>query len=152
VIAHTGFQQLLGCLALTVRRVEEECAAARIMFHQMRTVVRPGSPTVVPPGEPTQVVPEGIHQDGAQYIISALVVEREGVTGGESIVYGPDKRTPYLASVLQLGEGIFQADTGSPLWHYVTPISFDPSSGHAEGKRSIFGFDVHVTPGRRTLP
>jgi hypothetical protein len=62
-------------------------------------------------------------------------------------VYGPDRETVLLAAVLEPGQVIFQADTGSPLWHYVTPIAFDPGGGHAEGRRGIFGFDIHVTAG-----
>jgi hypothetical protein len=50
------------------------------------------------------------------------VIERAGIVGGESIVYGPDKKTEYLRRTLQAGEGIFQADKGSELWHYVTSI------------------------------
>jgi len=146
VTAHPCFPQLLRAVAQTVRAAEGDVAELDIVLHQMRTVVRPGQATVVGKGKPTQVVPEGIHQDGAQYIVSALVVEREGVVGGESIVYGPDKRTVYLATVLQPGEGIFQADTGSPLWHYVSPMYFDSDSGCLLGRRGIFGFDIHVLP------
>jgi hypothetical protein len=144
VTAHPAFAQLLLAVAWTVQELEPDRAALEIVFHQMRTVVRPGKATVVPPGKPTQVVPEGIHQDGAPYIVSALVVEREGVVGGESVVYGPDKQTVYLATILQPGEGIFQADTGSPLWHYVSPLYFDASSPCAVGQRGIFGFDIHL--------
>lgn len=88
--------------------------------------------------------PEGIHQDGSDYIVSALVVERDGILGGESIVYGPDKKTVYLRHTLQAGQGIFQADKGSPLWHDVTPINDDPNTLPTFGKRSIFGFDIDI--------
>lgn len=88
--------------------------------------------------------PEGIHQDGADYIVSALVVEREGILGGESIVYGPDKCTEYLRHTLIPGQGIFQADAGSPLWHYVTPVIEDPSVQPDFGHRSIFGVDINI--------
>lgn len=87
--------------------------------------------------------PEGIHQDGADYIVSALVVERAGITGGQSIVYGPDKSTKYLEYTLKPGEGIFQADKDK-LWHYVTPIKEDPSVPPDYGHRSIFGLDIDV--------
>jgi hypothetical protein len=87
--------------------------------------------------------PEGIHQDGSDYIVSALVIERRGVVGGESIVLGPDKRTEYLRHTLQEGQGIFQADVGSPLWHWATPVRpAAPSSGE-EAVRNILGYDVH---------
>lgn len=89
--------------------------------------------------------PEGIHQDGSDYIVSALVVERDGILGGQSIVYGPDKTTEYLRHTLMPGEGLFQADKNTPLWHDVTPVLEDPDVPPTYGKRSIFGFDIDVT-------
>jgi hypothetical protein len=136
VTAHPEFGRLLACVVELVNEVAAPRQAARVAFHQVRTVTRWDAPGVV--------VPEGIHQDGADYIVSALVIEREAVTGGESIVYGPDRQTPYLRTVLEPGQGLFHADSHSPVWHGVTPIRLDPHSGHAEGKRSIFGFDIHL--------
>ena len=89
--------------------------------------------------------PEGIHQDGSDYIVSALVVERDGILGGQSIVYGADKKTELLRHTLIPGEGLFQADKNSSLWHDVTPIREDPDIPPTYGKRSIFGFDIDVT-------
>lgn len=86
--------------------------------------------------------PEGIHQDGAGYIVSALVVERKGITGGMSYIFGPDKKTKYFAKTLQQGEGLFQADKGSTLWHTVTKIK--PDKNHSSGFRNIIGFDINI--------
>lgn len=109
----------------------------RVACHQMHLVARPQSAV--------SNAPEGIHQDGSDYIVSALVLERTGIEGGESVVYGPDKSTEYLRHTLQEGQGIFQADAGSPLWHWVTPIHpSDPASGQV-ASRSVLGFDVHLT-------
>ena len=36
--------------------------------------------------------PEGIHRDGADYIISALVMNRKNIEGGESIIYNEKKK------------------------------------------------------------
>lgn len=88
--------------------------------------------------------PEGIHQDGCDYIVSALVVERKNIIHGESVVYGPDKKTEYLNCILQDGEGIFQADTGSPLWHVVKPILPESSNQNQPGIRNIIGYDIYV--------
>jgi len=86
--------------------------------------------------------PEGIHQDGMDYIVSALVVERNNINGGESIIYGADATTPLLNITLQSGQGIFQPDKGTDLWHEVTPISLvDPKKS---GYRSTIGFDVLI--------
>ncbi len=86
--------------------------------------------------------PEGIHQDGADYIVSALVIERAGILGGESIIYSADKKTEYVRRVLQVGEGIFQDDRN--YFHYVTPIKEDPSIPPTYGNRSIIGFDINI--------
>jgi hypothetical protein len=134
--SHPDFRRLLGTVVDLVNEVAAPRRASRLAFHQVRTVSRRDAPGVV--------VPEGVHQDGADYIVSALVIERDGVTGGESIVYGPDRQTPYLRTVLEPGQGLFHADSQSPLWHGVSPIRLDPDAGRAEGKRSIFGFDVHL--------
>ena len=87
--------------------------------------------------------PEGVHQDGADYIVSALIIERTNVAGAESRIFGPDKKTEYLRYALQEGQGIFQADKGSSLWHDVTPMKpKDENQGH--GIRSMLGFDINV--------
>jgi len=138
VVTHRGFQQWLQAVARIVRDLEDTCRGIRLVIHQMRTLVRRGTAS--------EAVPEGIHQDGAKYIVSALVGERNGVIGGESVVFGPDRQTRYLSTVLQPGEGIFQADTGSPLWHYASPIQIDPDSDCAVGTRGIFGLDVNIDP------
>ena len=77
---------------------------------------------------------------------SALVVSREGVVGGKSYITGADKQTALLEVTLYPGQGIFQADKGSTLWHNVTPIQtqtedVDPGS---RAVRNIFGFDITI--------
>jgi hypothetical protein len=136
VTSHPAFQHLLAGVVEIVDDVAAPRRAQRLVFHQVSTITRAGAPSAV--------VPEGIHQDGADYIVSALVLERHGIVGGESIVYGPDRTTPYLRTVLQPGQGLFHADSRSPLWHGVTPIAVDPRAGCLEGRRSIFGFDIHL--------
>lgn len=92
---------------------------------------------------PQQLVtnsPEGIHQDGVEFIVSALVVERNNISGGKSVIYGRDKRTKLLQVELQAGQGIFQADLGTELWHEVTPITAVDKT--RSGYRSTIGFDV----------
>ncbi len=86
--------------------------------------------------------PEGIHQDGVDYIVSALVIERNNVYGGKSIIYGADAKTPLLNITLQSGQGIFQPDKGTELWHEVTSISLINTD--EPGYRSTIGFDILV--------
>jgi hypothetical protein len=88
--------------------------------------------------------PEGIHQDGCDYIVSALVIERKGVVGGQSVVFGPDKSTEYLRHTLKAGQGIFQSDKGSPLWHAVEPIQPERMDQASPGIRNIIGYDIWI--------
>lgn len=86
--------------------------------------------------------PEGIHQDGMDYIVSALVIERKNISGGKSIIYGPDKATRLLECELQEGMGLFQADRNTNLWHEVTHIS--PVIKDKEAYRSLIGLDITI--------
>lgn len=136
VVDHTTFKKLLIYLARLVQSIHPEVHSLQFTCHQIGLVALPGAHA--------DNAPEGIHQDGADYIISALVIERRGVQGGTSIIYGPDKQTRYLTITLQPSQGIFQADQGSSLWHDVTPIVLDPDSSEGEGVRNILGFDIVI--------
>jgi hypothetical protein len=91
---------------------------------------------------PTSNSPEGIHQDGADFIVSALVMRRENVQGGVSKIYGPDRVKTILEYTLQVGEGIFQSDYNTPLWHEVSPVNVE--SPNSKGFRDTLGFDVQI--------
>ncbi|MEO1515176.1 MAG: 2OG-Fe dioxygenase family protein [Bacteroidota bacterium] len=138
------FYQLLGKIFRLVQNVRQGVSKLRVTAHLMSvqaTVQRAGDNS-----------PEGAHEDGADFIISALVVNRTNLRGGESQVI--EKREDgqkeiILRRVLQEGEFIFQADSrdelvyGTDLWHHVTPFYVDdPSKG--EGWRDIIGFDINV--------
>jgi hypothetical protein len=86
--------------------------------------------------------PEGIHQDGMDYIVSALVIERNNIKGGESIVYGSDSKTEILKITLDNGLGILQPDKNTELWHTVTPIQQENES--KLGYRASIGFDISI--------
>ncbi|MCR2089001.1 2OG-Fe dioxygenase family protein [Campylobacter upsaliensis] len=60
--------------------------------------------------------PEGIHQDGMDFIMSAFVVERKNIRGAKSIIYMEDKKTRIFETILKDGQGILQVDANSPLW------------------------------------
>ncbi len=87
--------------------------------------------------------PEGIHQDGMDYIVSALVIERNGIQGGKSVIYERDAKTELFEVTLQPGQGIFQPDKNTDLWHVVTPISCLPDKNI--GYRSSIGLDITIT-------
>ena len=82
--------------------------------------------------------PEGIHQDGYDYIVSALVVERKNISGGISEIFANDKKSKILSTTLQPGFGLLQPDLNTDLWHHVTKIQ--PTSDI--GFRSSIGFDI----------
>jgi hypothetical protein len=136
VTAHPEFVKLILALAALVAQLRPEVRELSITMHQVSIVT-----DVDTLGDNS---PEGIHKDGADYIVSALVVAREAIVGGQSVVYGPDKETEYLHVELQPGQGIFQADANSTLWHDVTPIRRNRGSTQDEGHRDIFGFDIDV--------
>ena len=98
--------------------------------------------TYVNPSFDSNPAPEGIHRDGANYIISGLVLNRQNVTGGMSKVYLVDKKTEVFKRELQPGEGLFQADEENLYWHSVTSLHRKNPSW--QGWRSIIGFDVVV--------
>lgn len=97
---------------------------------------------VARPGLPASNAPEGVHQDGCDYLVSALVLARINVTGGESRIRrdGPDGPFVYRET-LEPGRGIFQTDRGSRLLHDVSPV--EVVAGFDHGRRDILGFDVN---------
>jgi hypothetical protein len=80
--------------------------------------------------------PEGIHRDGCDYIVSAFVLSRENVIGGESIIYNENKELQYK-TILNNQEGIYQEDRQQ--WHYVTPINIHKDK---IGFRDLLGIDI----------
>ena len=103
-----------------------------ISLHQVRQICYPGITS--------HNSPEGIHQDGADYIISALVMNYQNIKGGESIIYDENKEEIFRKT-LKNNQGIFQED--KKLWHYVTPIE---CSSNFIGFRDIIGIDIKIHP------
>jgi hypothetical protein len=135
VSMHEGILVLLSSLGETVRAYRPDAVHIDAVIHQMTVIARPAEA-----GSPA---PEGLHQDGCDYIVSALVIERSGVTGGVSRVRVGRDSAPSLEVQLAAGEGIFQADAGTSLWHEISPISL---SGQSDtGHRMTFGVDIHVS-------
>ncbi|MDO8622037.1 MAG: 2OG-Fe dioxygenase family protein [bacterium] len=145
VVGHREFQRLIVAVAEMVEDAETE-AGRRVhgmtaTFHQMGL-------EVLADGVAPTMAPEGVHRDGADYIVSALVMERDDVEGGTSTVLSPDKAKTLLTVTLAPGQGIFQADAlrslpeAEQLWHNVTPVTLRDSDDDQRGSRNIFGFDV----------
>ncbi|MBW5811466.1 2OG-Fe dioxygenase family protein [Yersinia kristensenii] len=86
--------------------------------------------------------PEGLHQDGSNYIVSALVIDKYNIEGGESKLYCTEKDEFIKSHTLEPGEGLFHIDKGSTIWHQVTPIKLKKPSMEI-GYRNILGFDFN---------
>lgn len=96
--------------------------------------------------------PEGAHEDGVDFIVSALVINRINVIGGETQILEKledGSKEIVFRHILQPGEFAFQADTGeeliygNDLWHHVTPFSVEDISKE-EGWRDIIGLDISI--------
>ena len=85
---------------------------------------------------------EGIHQDGADFIISACVLNRYNIKGGTSSIYDNNLNLIY-DTLLRENEFIFQDDKS--LYHYVTPIQYSKiHSSELIGYRDIIGLDIQI--------
>ena len=101
-----------------------------ISLHQVRQITYPNISA--------HNSPEGIHQDGADYIVSAFVLNRINISGGDSIIYNKDKEEIYK-TIIYNGEGIYQEDKEQ--WHYIEPIE---SINNKMGFRDILGIDIAI--------
>lgn len=139
------FYRLMQAIFTHVRKIHPLAYSVRMTAHFMSVKA-----TRTSPGNNS---PEGAHEDGADYIISALVINRRNLKGGASQII--EKHLPngpkelIFEQVLQPGEFFFQADSrdeelyGTDLWHHVTPFYLaDEKAG--EGWRDIIGFDIDV--------
>lgn len=97
--------------------------------------------------------PEGAHEDGSDFIVSALVINRKNIEGAKSQVIEKmpnGEMVTIFEHELQPGEFLFQADTGeekhygNDLWHYVTP--FHLQNENEEAWRDIIGLDITIVP------
>lgn len=136
------FKSLLKQVFLLISEIHPTTQKIKVTSHFMRTIS-----DVQIKGENS---PEGVHEDGAKYIVSALVINRTNILGGETQIFEAisEKKDLIFNTVLEEGEFAFQADTGeekefgTDLWHYVTPIQ--PINLAEKGVRDIIGFDIEI--------
>lgn len=84
--------------------------------------------------------PEGIHQYGRDFIMSAFVIDRKNINGAKSIIYENDKNKNIWNDIKKWS--IIQPDLNSGLCHEVTEIS--QININEVGYRSSVGFDIEV--------
>ncbi|MBE7653784.1 2OG-Fe dioxygenase family protein [Tenacibaculum finnmarkense] len=136
------FKSLLKEVFLLISEIHPTTQKIKVTSHFMRTIS-----DVQIKGENS---PEGVHEDGAKYIVSALVINRTNILGGETQIFEAisEKKELIFNTILEAGEFAFQADTGeekefgTDLWHYVTPIQ--PINLAEKGVRDIIGFDIEI--------
>jgi len=138
------FNYLLLNFFNLAKAVKKDVKKAQITAHFMSV-----KSTAKTPGDNS---PEGAHEDGADFIVSALVINRINIQGGETQIleqFPNGKRDIIFRHTLQAGEFVFQADTreeiiyGNDLWHHVTPFYLKDTT-KAEGWRDIIGFDINT--------
>ncbi len=142
MVENEQFYSLLKAVFNLVEIIHPEVSKLKVTSHFMRTITQREIK-----GENS---PEGVHEDGAPYIVSALVVNRENIVGGETQIFEKiDHRNDLIFNeALTPGKFAFQADTGeektfgNDLWHYVTPIH--PKNNAYRGIRDIIGFDIEI--------
>ncbi|WP_414544963.1 2OG-Fe dioxygenase family protein [Nostoc sp. CCY0012] len=97
---------------------------AEIGVHQIRTICSPHNL-----GNPA---PEGIHQDGTDFI-GIFSVNRENIQGGETHLYTAKKEKPVFSKVLNPGELLLVND--HEFFHFTTPIK---PQVEGQGIRDVF--------------
>jgi len=125
-------------VANIVASVRSDVKKLRMIFTFLRTVDEEGRSGICAlEGTP--------HIDGMDYIVSALVINRQNLKPetGESSVYDMDKNQ-LMRTVLQPGEGIFQDDMN--LMHHITNIQRDTKNNAVRGIRDMLGIDIQILP------
>ncbi|MHC5935780.1 2OG-Fe dioxygenase family protein [Nostoc sp.] len=97
---------------------------AEIGVHQIRTICSPDNL-----GNPA---PEGIHQDGTDFI-GIFSVDRDNIEGAETHLYTAKKEKPVFSKILNPGELLLVND--HDFLHFTTPIK--PQTD-AQGSRDVF--------------
>jgi hypothetical protein len=114
--------QLLIARFVDSSKIEPE--TTEIGVHQIRIVASPGQV-----GEPA---PEGIHQDGFDFV-GIFCISREQVRGAETHLYEDPSQAPIFAKELQPGEFVLVNDR--KMYHFTTGMT---PVGAAEGIRDVF--------------
>ena len=74
-------------------------------------------------------VPEGIHKDGAEFVLMGCVA-REGVKGGISHIYDDQEMPPIFGVTLMAGEAILVSDRD--VFHMVSPLIAENGQGYRD--------------------
>jgi hypothetical protein len=112
---------------------ERKSRTWEVRIHQIRIVATPEQP-----GLPA---PEGIHQDGTDFLTLHLV-RRRNIAGGESTIYDLDRKPIQRFTMRETLDSMILED--SRIMHGVTPIT--PDDGRSTGTRDLLGVDFIYSP------
>jgi hypothetical protein len=123
-------RRTFACLPLAEERRH---LAWEVRIHQIRVVA-----TVEQAGQPA---PEGIHQDGTDFLTLHLV-RRQNVIGGKTTIYDLDRRPIRSHTMREALDSLILEDPR--IMHGVTPVH--PADGRTEGVRDLLGIDFICSP------
>jgi hypothetical protein len=129
-LVHALVRTTFACLPLPSAR---ENATWEVRVHQIRIVASPDQP-----GLPA---PEGIHQDGTDYLTLHLV-HRHNVVGGESTIYDLERQPLQSYTLREPLDSLILEDPR--IMHGVTPVQ--SADGCNPGTRDLFGIDFIDSP------
>ena len=112
---------------------ERRAGVWEVRIHQIRIVGDAKAP-----GEPT---PEGVHQDGTDFLTLHLM-RRENVEGAESSIYDLDMNLLFKWTMREPMDSFIIEDPR--VFHGVTPIA--PADGRGRAVRDLMGIDFIFSP------
>jgi hypothetical protein len=113
---------------------EKQAQTWEVRVHQIRIVTSADQP-----GKPA---PEGIHQDGTDFL-TLHMVRRSNVVGAESTIYDLERRPLASYTMLDPLDSFIIEDPR--VMHGVTPVL--PANGASQGTRDLLGLDFILRPG-----
>ena len=104
-----------------------------VRIHQIRIVAEPG--------QAAEPAPEGIHQDGTDFLTLHLV-RRENVAGAESTVYDLDRQPLFRYTLTDVMDSVILEDPR--IMHGVTAVL--SADGQSSATRDLLGIDFIFSP------
>jgi hypothetical protein len=132
-VLHALVRSTFACLPVAGDRRN---ATWEVRIHQIRIVA-----SVKVPGLPA---PEGIHQDGTDFLTLHLV-RRQNIAGGESTIYDLERRPIQSYTLHETLDSMILEDPR--IMHGVTPVH--PADGRTLGIRDMLGVDFLYRPDLR---
>lgn len=104
-----------------------------VRIHQIRILAEPG--------QAAEPAPEGIHQDGTDFLTLHLV-RRENVAGADSTIYDLDRQPVFRYTLRDVMDSVILEDPR--VMHGVTAVR--PADGQSTATRDLLGLDFIFSP------